>query len=45
MQVISYDNVGLSTINPFKSDAIIIMPLILDLDVGEWVPLISNITE
>lgn len=45
MQVISYDNVGVSTINPFKSDAIIIMPLILDLDVGEWVPLISNITE
>ncbi|CAD8076317.1 unnamed protein product [Paramecium primaurelia] len=45
MQVIAYDNNGLSQINPFKSDEIILMPLIIDLDVGNFEPLISNITD
>ncbi|CAD8110356.1 unnamed protein product [Paramecium sonneborni] len=45
MKVIAYDKNGLSTINPFKSDEIILMPLIMDLDVGNLEPLISNITD
>ncbi|CAD8090285.1 unnamed protein product [Paramecium primaurelia] len=46
MQVTAYDINGKSTINPFKRDEIVVLPLLLDLDNGlNWEPLISSITE
>ncbi|CAD8169120.1 unnamed protein product [Paramecium octaurelia] len=46
IQVIANDINGKSSINPFKSDEIVVLPLILDLDDGlNWQPLISNITK
>lgn len=46
MKVFAYDLNGNSTINPFKSDEIIVLPLLLDIDSGKnWQPLISNITD
>lgn len=44
IEVIAYDNNGESAINPFKGDELIIMPLILDLDVGEYQALPTNFT-